>query len=204
MPVLLAEEISMRGRSRSSKRQPPPPASPEEQALFRAAVTGVRPLEDNSLVFVQRTLLPPRWRKNPVASIPLQEPSEMELDERDHLEYRRSGIQLAVWRRLRRGEYPHEARLDLHGRTVEEARSLLTGFLARARQQGAKCVLVVHGKGFRSPGHAPVLKPRVAYWLAHAPEVTAYVSALPVDGGTGALYVLLKRCPSTDRDEVHR
>ena len=111
---------------------------------------------------------------------------------------------MAVWRRLRRGEYPQEARLDLHGCTVDEARTLLTGFLARARQRGARCVLVVHGKGFRSPGHAPVLKPRVAYWLAHAPEVTAYVSAQPVDGGTGALYVLLKRSPAADNDEVSR
>lgn len=194
----------MRGRSRPGRRPSPAPASPEEQALFRAAVAGVRPLEDNSLVFVQRTPLPPRWRKHPTAGVALQEPSDVELDEREHLEYRRSGIQIAVWRRLRRGEYPHEARLDLHGRTVDEARTALTGFLGRARQQGAKCVLVVHGKGFRSPGHAPVLKPRVAYWLAHAPEVTAYVSALPADGGTGALYVLLKRSPANDRDEVTR
>lgn len=161
--------------------------------MFRSAVAGTRPMTTDAQVFVTRTPLRPRRQVARGAGIPLAEPSEQELDLSDALSFKRTGVQPAVWRRLRRGEYPREARLDLHGRTVDEARELLARFLARARDSGAKCVLVVHGKGYRSPGHAPVLKPRIAYWLAHAPGVSAYVSALPADGGTGALYVLLSR-----------
>jgi DNA-nicking Smr family endonuclease len=125
----------------------------------------------------------------------LAEPSDAELSEADHLEFRRPGLQPALWRRLRRGEFRIEATLDLHGQTVDESRQRLALFIQRGVRGGLKCVRVVHGKGYRSPGLAPVLKPRVAYWLSHLAEVTAFISAQPADGGTGALYVLLKRHP---------
>jgi DNA-nicking Smr family endonuclease len=76
---------------------------------------------------------------------------------------------------------------------VDAARAALDGFLVAAVAAGCKCVRIVHGKGYHRADCPPILKPRVAHWLAHASEVVAYVSALPNDGGTGALYVLLKR-----------
>ena len=111
----------------------------------------------------------------------------------EHLEFKRNGVQPALWRRLRRGEFSLEESLDLHGYTIAEAREQLAEFLHACVAGGCKCVRIVHGKGFRTPAHAPVLKPRVAFWLAHTEAVVAYVSARPIDGGTGALYVLLKR-----------
>lgn len=178
------------------RKNPVPSLSPEEEALFRSAVADVRPLShDTAPLPARKPRLPPRRRIQPTPVMSFVEPSDTELNEADHLEFRRPGLQPALWRRLRRGEFPIEATLDLHGQTVDEARQRLAIFIRRGVEAGLKCVRVVHGKGYRSPGLAPVLKPRVAYWLGHLGEVTAFISAQPADGGTGALYVLLKRHP---------
>lgn len=183
-------------RRTQSRKNPSPPLSSEEEALFRAVVADVRPLRHEPIAVTPRKAgLPPRRRGNPAPGVSLVEPSEAELSEVDHLEFRRPGLQPALWRRLRRGEFPIEATLDLHGQTVDEARQQLARFIHGGVEEGLKCVRVVHGKGYRSPGLAPVLKPRVAFWLSHLGEVTAFISARPADGGTGALYVLLKRRP---------
>ncbi len=178
------------------RKNPAPAISPEEEALFRSAVSDVRPLShDTAAMPTRQPRLPPRRRLHQTPVMSLTEPSETELTEADHLEFRRPGLQPALWRRLRRGEFPIQATLDLHGQTVDEARQRLAMFIRHGVEEGLKCVRVVHGKGYRSPGLAPVLKPRVAYWLSHLGEVTAFISARPADGGTGAVYVLLKRHP---------
>ena len=51
---------------------------------------------------------------------------------------------------------------------------------------------IVHGKGLGSPGKQPVLKSKVQRWLVQKNEVQAFVQAPPVQGGAGALLVLLK------------
>ncbi|MGD9601309.1 MAG: Smr/MutS family protein [Gammaproteobacteria bacterium] len=168
--------------------------SAEERALFRAATKDVRRLTSDTLTL---RAPPPRPRPRPVVDdLPgstLAEASPAELDHADHLAFKRVGLQPAHWRRLQRGEYALEETLDLHGMTIAEARAALSGFLRHCVAGGRRCVRIVHGKGYRSPDHSAVLKPRVAYWLAHASDVVAYASARPADGGTGALYVLLKR-----------
>lgn len=169
-------------------------ATPEESALFREAVKGVRRLRSDTQMI--RKPLPkatPRTHPPVAAATTLSEPSNAELNLAEQLEFKRIGVQAALWRRLRRGEFPIEDVLDLHGLTIAEAREQLAEFLHDCVSAGCKCVRIVHGKGYRSPAHAPVLKPRVAFWLAHSSDVVAYVSARPADGGTGALYVLLKK-----------
>ncbi|MGH9439672.1 MAG: Smr/MutS family protein, partial [Terriglobia bacterium] len=69
-------------------------------------------------------------------------------------------------------------------------------FLAEARERNLGCVRIVHGKGYRSGPRGPVLKRAVARWLSRREEILAYTSARPVDGGTGAVYVLLRKQPS--------
>lgn len=172
----------------------PPEPSAEERALFQEAMKDVRRLASDTLTLRAQPPRPrPRRDLDDLPGSTLAEASAAELDLADRLAYKRVGLQPAHWRRLQRGEYPLDGTLDLHGLTVAEARASLEGFLHHCVHSGKRCVRIVHGKGFRSPDHAPVLKPRVAYWLAHAPEVVAYTSARPADGGTGALYVLLKR-----------
>ena len=75
---------------------------------------------------------------------------------------------------------------------MDEAREALGQFIRHAHKTGLRCVRVVHGKGLGSPGKSPVLKSRVQRWLVQKNEVLAFVQARPMDGGAGALVVLLK------------
>jgi len=110
----------------------------------------------------------------------------------DELLFSRSGLQHKVLRKLRRGQYAIGAELDLHGCTVVEARNLLVAFLNSCRHEQIRCVRIIHGKGNRSLQRQPILKGKVNYWLQQRDEVLAFCSARPVDGGAGAIYVLLK------------
>lgn len=98
---------------------------------------------------------------------------------------------------LKRGQIAWEAGLDLHGHTIDEARHELERFLHDARAQRMRCVLVVHGKARTSMRSGmtdyPVIKSHVNAWLREWPSVLAFCSARDLDGGTGAVYVLLRR-----------
>jgi DNA-nicking Smr family endonuclease len=108
------------------------------------------------------------------------------------LSFQRAGVRIQSMRRLRRGLYPVEGELDLHGFNQAEARQRLTDFLARSRDGGCRCVRIVHGKGYRSGARGPVLKTAVNLWLRRHMDVMAFVSARAIDGGSGAVYVLLR------------
>jgi DNA-nicking Smr family endonuclease len=106
---------------------------------------------------------------------------------------RSAGVDRATAERLKRGRYPVEARLDLHGMTQAEAHRALMGFVSRSRAAGRRCVLVITGHGRMSGG---VLKAAVPRWLDEPglrPDVLAITPAQPHAGGAGALYVLLRR-----------
>jgi len=111
----------------------------------------------------------------------------------EELLFSRPGIQRRVLQRLRRGEFAVVAEFDLHGMRVAEAGAALNRFLKNVPRQGSHCVRIVHGKGLRSPGGHAVLRGWVDRWLRRHRDVLAFCSARPVDGGTGAVYVLLKR-----------
>jgi DNA-nicking Smr family endonuclease len=108
------------------------------------------------------------------------------------LSFQRAGVRIQVMRRLRRGLYPVEDELDLHGLNQTAARDKLADFIARSRDQGCRCVRVIHGKGYRSGARGPVLKTAVNLWLRRHMDVMAFASARAIDGGAGALYVLLR------------
>lgn len=103
------------------------------------------------------------------------------------------GIQLKVMQRLRRGHIPWDEGVDLHGLTVEKARKVLHEFIMQSHQQNLRTVLVVHGKAFSQSGRQPLLKSYTNDWLRQLPQVLAFCSAQPKDGGAGALYVLLRK-----------
>lgn len=111
----------------------------------------------------------------------------------DVLVFAGPGVQRRTIERLRRGRFPVEADLDLHGRTVTDAVAVLSRFIEDACRRGRRCIRIVHGKGFGSPHGRPIMKANVDRWLRNRPEVLAFCSALPPDGGTGAVYVLLRR-----------
>ena len=107
-----------------------------------------------------------------------------------------AGIDRRLVRKLRAGAFAHKSHLDLHGMSAVQARAAVDRFLARAQQRGERCVLIVHGRGLNSKDQIPVLKNRLTTWLARGSWsrlVLAFATARPCDGGTGALYVLLRR-----------
>ena len=114
------------------------------------------------------------------------------LETDDHLSFRRSGVGPDVTQKLRRGKWSIQRQVDLHGLRSDEAREALTAFIRESHRQGIRCVRVVTGKGLGSPGKAPVLKDKVHRWLVQKAEVVAFVQAPPMQGGAGALVVLLQ------------
>jgi DNA-nicking Smr family endonuclease len=119
------------------------------------------------------------------------EAGDPELASGEELVFAREGVQNGLLRKLRRGQYRVQAEIDLHGLTVPEAKEELRSFLAHALEHHFRCVRIIHGKGLRSGHRGPVLKGAVSSVLRRVGPVLAYVSARQVDGGTGALYVLL-------------
>lgn len=111
----------------------------------------------------------------------------------DTLFFARPGLQQRIIRKLRRGQFSIGAELDMHGMIVREARNALTPFLINCRSRGIRCLRIIHGKGLSSRDGKPVLKMQLDHWLRQRLEVVAFCSARRNDGGTGAVYVLLKR-----------
>lgn len=117
-------------------------------------------------------------------------------DSDEFIEGRVTGIDPAIVAKLRRGEFAVQGHLDMHGMTREEAKIAVNDFLRRSRQGGKRCVLLVHGRGTHSRDQLPVLKDALRTWLAtnrFGRHVLAFATARPVDGGAGAVYVLLRR-----------
>ena len=126
------------------------------------------------------------------------------LETDEQLSFRRPGIGPDVTRKLRRGDWRIQRELDLHGLRTEDAREALGSFIREATKLGLRCLRVVHGKGLGSPGKAPVLKSRVQGWLIQKNEVLAFVQARPVDGGAGALLVLLQGSGGTNAKNMNK
>jgi DNA-nicking Smr family endonuclease len=141
--------------------------------------------------------LPPdprgRVQKVPrVDALPSRE-APLERDDAVPDAYAATGVDRRELRRLKRGDYAVQGRLDLHGMTAVVARERVARFLQNSRHAGHRCVCIVHGRGLNSAGGVSVLKERVRGHLMAAASVLAFTSAPASDGGTGAVYVLLRR-----------
>jgi len=117
-------------------------------------------------------------------------------DDGTRVEGRRVDLPMDALRRLRRGALPIDARLDLHGMSVQQARLQLELFLRTTRSRGERCVLVIHGKGDHSPQGTGALRGEISAWLSQSTaseHVAGFATARGADGGEGAVYVLLRR-----------
>jgi DNA-nicking Smr family endonuclease len=168
---------------------------PEEASLFRAAVRDVTPLAAPP-VPPPAAAARPRVRRRAAIVEPESLGHVVAADDApsaaDPLSFRRPGVRDLTLRQLRRGRYPVEDELDLHGLSQSAARDHLAEFIAASRHAGLRCVRIVHGKGYRSGARGPVLKIAVNTWLKRHTDVLAFTSARAIDGGTGAVYVLLR------------
>lgn len=119
----------------------------------------------------------------------------------DELMWRRDGVQEGQIRKLKLGQIAFEGSLDLHGMSVEKARETLWDFIAEATKLEVRCVRVTHGKAARLDGKRPMIKSHVNTWLRQHPQVLGFTSCQARHGGTGAVYVMLKRTMLEGRDE---
>jgi DNA-nicking Smr family endonuclease len=188
--------LIMTKKSTGLGADPPGAAEAEE---FRAAMRGVKPLVHALPAASAGKSRPVPMRRKPrsAASDNLDElmPLIATADGAEAnaaLSFQRSGVRIQVMRRLKRGLIPVGDELDLHGLTQTAARDALATFIVQARDSGHRCVRVIHGKGYRSGARGPVLKTAVNLWLRRHSDVMAFASARAIDGGTGAVYVLLR------------
>jgi DNA-nicking Smr family endonuclease len=158
--------------------------SAEQEEEFARAMAGVVPLAAD-----------PRGRVERAAPAPALRPTDEALAPSGAVpdEYVTPGVDRREIRKLRRGEHTVRARLDLHGMTVTQASTSVGRFIESSRHARYRCVSVIHGKGLNSPGGVSLLKQPVREILMRSPSVLAFASAPPADGGTGAVYVLLRR-----------
>jgi DNA-nicking Smr family endonuclease len=189
---------------RKRRSNQPEPAAADDVQAFRAAVADVKPLARAPRVDVADKPKPrPRRRlatpaQDLDALMPLLAvaedgaPASSAVTGETSLSFQRAGIRIQEMRKLRRGLFPAEDELDLHGLTQAAARDRLADFIVASRDVRLRCVRVIHGKGYRSGGRGAVLKTAVDLWLRRHPDVLAFASAKAIDGGTGALYVLLR------------
>lgn len=114
----------------------------------------------------------------------------------EYIEGSVKGFGRKLMRRLKRGEFPVQDYIDLHGLTKQAAKEAVKDFLLSSHKHGLRCVLIVHGRGLNSPDSFPVLKEGLPVWLGRGSVrkiVLAFATARPYDGGTGAIYVLLRK-----------
>ena len=174
-----------------------PKPDEHDRALFREATRGVKPLRPPNRVSDAAPKPRPRARFARAEAllvpeeIPHGSPDEPPLAPGDATCFARPGVAATTLRKLRRGQYRIQSELDLHGLSVAQAKLRLREFLSTSLEHNAHCVRIVHGKGLRSGANGPVLRQLVNNALRRTAQVRAFSSARPVDGGTGALYVLL-------------
>lgn len=170
--------------------------------LFRKAVANVQRLAPTN-----RALLPPvpvappsvlKQKRQTASGVDVMTPLSVSdsfasaLLAPDGTHFLQSGCGPDLLKKLRQGKWRVEATLDLHGATLERARSRLDGFLSSCLLHQLRCVRVVHGKGHGSKGNSPVLKETVRRWLSQLEGVMAFVECEERDGGSGAVLVLLR------------
>jgi len=171
----------------------------EDREAFRKAMSGTKPLRADDRVPAVKPKPRPkaRFRRADEDAV-LIESLQDDIDTTEQgcgsaLRFHRQHVGRRTLRKLARGGYSVQAEIDLHGMTLAEARPRLRDFIQTSAHQDRLCVRVVHGKGLGSGERGPVLKNAVNAWLRRWDTVLAFVSTRQIDGGTGAVYVLLQR-----------
>lgn len=168
--------------------------------LFAQEMGGVKPLKQDKVILEKKPeVTPGQVVRRSLAEVfrpnadPLSSDNVPQLKASDILEYRRDGVQHGVYKKLRMGKYEIDARLDLHRLTVDEARKEVFRFLRDCYHYELRTVIILHGKGERNADKVAVIKSHLGVWLPQIEEVMAFHSAQKHHGGTGAVYVLLKK-----------
>jgi len=168
----------------------------DDVAAFRQAMSNVHPLKQPNKLEPKKI---PRIKLRPKPQEICPEDIEDFLSDHitttvhadEKLFFAKTGLQHKLIRNLQQGRILPAASLDLHKMNVVMARHAVTQFIAESLQVGYRCIKIIHGKG-KLNKEAPILKNHVNSWLQQYPEVLAFCSATPSDGGVGAVYILLR------------
>ena len=173
--------------------------SDNDADLFRRAISGTKPLSSETRAAGPRKKPKPKARfsraddQDVLRESILADTDAIEADRADNLRYCRASVGRRTMRKLTRSALRSHAAIDPHALPVAEAKPRLAEFIEHCSRNGKLCVRIVHGKGLGSGQRGPVLKMSVSRWLRQWDSVLAFVSARQVDGGTGAVYVLLQQ-----------
>ena len=166
------------------------PASDAE--AFARAMSDVVPRAPDRRPRIGKPAPVPTMGRPPVPAIrSVAEPDAPDASQRG--DFVAHGVDRREIRKLRRGTYTVQARLDLHGETLAEASRSIQRFIEHSRRARHRCVCIVHGRGLNSPGGQSVLREPVRGRLTRMPSVLAFSDAPHADGGAGAVYVLLRK-----------
>lgn len=172
--------------------------SEDDKALFRSSVQNIVPIKPCNRRAASLDKPKPRQKKPnatagdyPSIGQSLSNHVLTDVLSETVLSFKQASISSKQFGLLKNNTTKWQAKLDLHGLMLNDARDRVCHFIAEQRSLGHRCVLIVHGKGGRY-GELPVLKNQVNTWLPQIASILAFHSALPRDGGTGAVYVLLK------------
>ena len=200
-------------KKRKSVHKPAPKAVPEPSEetsaseLFNQAMQGVEPLREGGRQIPAEVQEPaqanPNTREPPTKPLRdlVEGRIEFAMDQTDEfLQAHVLGMDSRIFSKLKAGAFSVEAHLDLHGLNTEQAFFSLLEFLRASYMAERRCLLVVTGRGLNSPEGFPVIKQEIQRWLTQDPlkrVVLAFCTALPRDGGAGAMYVLLRKFKKT-------
>lgn len=171
----------------------------EDLDIFHKAVEGTKPLVPKK-IRVSRSTQHKSIKRPPMKdhSFHLSETQDIaNVQGEEFIAHKQSSIPDKTLRKLRKGQYNVDAILDLHGLSVDAAKTAVESFLQRCLHEGVRVVLIIHGKGHHSQ-QTPILKNKLNHWLREINVVLAFCSAAPSHGSRGALYVLLKRTIEED------
>jgi DNA-nicking Smr family endonuclease len=174
--------------------------SQEDYDLFQQMMGDIKPIKQDTVDLKKAyELTDAHLAKREAAETVIEgEPDYLSLDNapmirpEDIIAFKRNGVQEGVFRKLRLGKYPIQAKLDLHKRTLEQAREEIVHFVNKCIRMDIRTVILVHGKGERSNPPA-MMKSYVAHWLPQLQNVQCVHSTQRFHGGTGAVYVLLRK-----------
>ena len=203
-PREIKEETSVE----KEKQEPPQTKKkpPDEDGLFLEAMSDVDPLPGGSNVITRipnSDIRPAHEVRDDelevMAHLTDLVSGNVEMDIRfsdEYIEGAVRGIDRKLLKKLKKGKFPIQDYIDLHGLNKQDAETRIREFLLHSQQLGMRCVLVVHGRGLNSENNIPILKECLPGWLTRGSAkriVLAFSTARPYDGGTGAIYVLLRK-----------
>lgn len=174
----------------------------DDHNLFRELMKGVRPVKQNLAdlgkprrikdINHQARRQAATSEPSSLADLGISDSLVRPVNPGEQLFFHVPDLPLRTLQELKKGQLAWQEGLDLHGFTIEKSRAALTEFIRDGYKSSSRCLLVVHGKSYNREGEVPSIKSHVNSWLRQITEVLAFCSAQPKDGGTGALYVLLR------------